>query len=889
MWGRTGEVKMRSSPHFPYFTAIAPTRYTERVFALVLPDLGDAAVDRPYTYLIPPHLAGQVVVGGRVLAPLGGRQVAGYVLALTEQADVAVEKVRPLLAVKSARAAFTAEQGALTQWLAETYLCPLQDALRPCLAEAGGTAGRRRWQCTDEVGVTTLLPDPALNAVLAFLRAQPGATTAQVRARFHDDGAAALDTLRRDGLIRPQGAASARARTITALFPALTPAALQEAAAGLPARAGKQAVLLRWLAEESATATWEPVTAPELARRAGVGTATVQACVEKGHLTARRVLVRRNPWELVRGRKATPPTLSAEQAAAVHRIGDAVSAHAAVSFLLYGVTSSGKTEVFLHAIADTLAAGRQAIVLVPEISLTAQAMALYHGRFPGQVAVLHSHLSTGERYDEWGRIAAGEARVVLGARSAIFAPCPDVGLIVIDEEHESSYKQESSPRYHAKAVALERGRLCGAPVVLASATPSLESMREAEVGKHTLLRLPQRIEARPLPTVKLVDLRRMTTRARILSAPLREAITVRLAAQQQIILFLNRRGYSHTLLCRDCGYQESCPDCAVPLTFHKFSGLLRCHHCDYQKPALTTCPQCRGAQIAYKGVGTEQLEAEVQALWPEARLGRLDRDTAAVKGAHHEILEAFGREEMDILIGTQMVAKGFDFPKVTLVGVIAADTSLGIPDFRAPERTFQLLTQVAGRAGRSQWPGEVLVQTYQPEHYAILCAMEHDYDSFYRTELVKRGDAQACWPPLTGLINVLVNGENEDDVRATAQALSRAARAGGAARLALPAMAESSVLPGLLDFLRAGLPAEALEEDDPLGAEVLLGRDVPGGVTVNDAVPCPLTRLRGRFRYHVELRGANPAALRTLARTLQAITPPKGVTVVIDVDPLTLA
>jgi primosomal protein N' (replication factor Y) len=858
------------------------------VFALVLPDLGDAAVDRPYTYRIPPQLAGQVVVGGRVLAPLGGRQVAGYVLALCDTADVPVEKVRPLIAVKSARAAFTAEQGALTQWLAERYLCPLQDALRPCLAEAGAAAGRRRWQCTDDAGVTTLLPDPALNGVLAFLRAQPGATTAQVRARFGDDGAAALDTLRRDGLIRPQGAATAKARAVTALFPRLTPAQCIEAADALPARAAKQAILLRWLADETALTAWEPVTAPELARRAGVGTSAVQACVEKGLLEARTVLVRRNPWEQIRGRKAVPPPLTDEQAAAVAAIGAATTAHAAASFLLYGVTGSGKTEVFLHAIADTLAAGRQAIVLVPEISLTAQAMALYHGRFPGQVAVLHSHLSTGERYDEWQRIAAGDARVVLGARSAIFAPCPDVGLIIIDEEHESSYKQESSPRYHAKAVALERGRLAGAPVVLASATPSLESMREAELGTHTLLRLPQRIEARPLPTVKLVDLRRMTTRARILSAPLREAIAARLAAGQQTILFLNRRGYSHTLLCRECGYQESCPDCAVPLTFHKLAGLLRCHHCDYQKPAIATCPSCRGMQIAYKGVGTEQLEAEVQALWPEARLGRLDRDTASVKGAHHEILEAFGREEMDILIGTQMVAKGFDFPKVTLVGVIAADTSLGIPDFRAPERTFQLLTQVAGRAGRSEWPGEVLVQTYQPEHYAVRCAMEHDYDLFYRTELTKRGDAQACWPPLTGLINILVNGENEDDVRATAQALSRAAREGGAARLALPPMAETTVLPGLLDFLRAGIPAEAVE-DDPLGAEALLGRDVPTGVTVNDAVPCPLVRLRGRYRYHVELRGSSPAALRALARTLHAITPPKGVFVVIDVDPLTLA
>ena len=857
------------------------------MFALILPDLGDAAVDQLYTYLIPPHLADQVVVGGRVLAPLGARQVGGYVLGLLPEANIPAEKVRALLAVKSAHAAFTAEQAALTRWLAERYLCPISEALRPCLAEVGGASARRRWQSTEAAAVTTLLPDPTLSAVLAFIRATPGASSGQVRARFGEDGMTALEALRRDGLIRPQGAVGMKARTVVALVPTLDIPALRQTADALPARAAKQAVLLRWAADALAAEAWPVMSTPEVARRSGVSDAVVRTGVDKGWLRQETVSLRRNPWEQVLGRKPIPPALTAVQLAAVSAITTAIMARDARSFLLFGVTGSGKTEVFLHAIEVVLAQGRQVIVLVPEISLTAQAMALYHGRFPGQVAVLHSHLSPGERFDEWQRIAAGEARVVLGARSALFAPCPNLGLIVIDEEHESSYKQESSPRYHAKPVALQRGRLCGAPVVLASATPSLESMREAELGQHTLLRLPERIESRPLPIVKLVDLRRMTSRARILSAPLRDAITLRLAAHQQTILFLNRRGYAHTLLCRSCGHQESCPQCAVPLTFHKIAGLLRCHHCDYQQAALTDCPRCHGTRIAFRGVGTEHLEAEVQELWPEARLGRLDRDTTTHKGAHREILDRFGREETDILIGTQMVAKGFDFPKVTLVGVIAADTSLGIPDFRAPERTFQLLTQVAGRAGRSEWPGEVIVQTFQPEHYAILCAMEHDYERFYRTELLRRGDPQACWPPLSGLINVLVNGEVEDEVRATALALSRRARELGAERLALPAMAETQALPGLLEFLRDGIPAAP--EEDPLGAVALLDREIPAGITVNDAVPCPLSRLRGRYRYHVELRGQDRTALHRLARALQDMTPPKGVHVVIDVDPITLA
>ena len=362
-------------------------------------------------------------------------------------------------------------------------------------------------------------------------------------------------------------------------------------------------------------------TVPETARLAEVSEAVVRACVQKGWLALETVALRRNPWESVEGRKAVAPPLTALQQQAVQAITGAVEAGEARSFLLFGVTGSGKTEVFLHAIEETLARGRQVIVLVPEISLTAQAMSLYHGRFPGKVAVLHSNLSPGERFDEWGRIARGEAQVVLGARSAIFAPCPKLGLIVIDEEHESSYKQESSPRYHAKAVALERGRLCSAPVVLASATPNLESMREAELGHHTLLRLPERIADRPLPPVKLVDLKRMTANARILSHPLRVAIGERLAAGQQVILFLNRRGFSYSLLCSACGFIESCPHCALPLTYHKGAVLLRCHHCDYSKRPSSACPNCKGAQIAFRGVGTERLEAEVQALWPQARLG----------------------------------------------------------------------------------------------------------------------------------------------------------------------------------------------------------------------------------------------------------------------------
>jgi primosomal protein N' (replication factor Y) len=859
------------------------------VFALVLPDLGDAAVPRPYSYLIPPHLAGAVVVGGRVTVPLGTRMVTGYVLGIADTCDTPPAKVKAIVAVRASQPAFTAEQAALAQWMADECLCPLSEALRPCLVEPGGLSPKRRWQVVEARAVTTLLPDPTLNAVLAYLREHPDTGTPQITARFGDAGTAALEALRRDGFIRPSIGPRVKEREVQAVLRALAPEALCFRADALPARAAKQASLLRWAAAhlpgDAADPQFSPLTVPEVARRAGVGDAVVRACLEKGWLRQETAAVRRNPWDGVHGRKAVPPPLTLAQVEAVEAIGAAVRTRESRSFLLFGVTGSGKTEVFLHAIEEVLARGRQAIVLVPEISLTAQAMELYHGRFPGKVAVLHSHLSPGERFDEWARIAAGDATVVLGARSAIFAPCPDPGLIVVDEEHESSYKQESSPRYHAREVALQRSALCGAPVVLASATPSLESMRAAELGRHTLLKLPTRIEARPLPTVRLVDLRRMTSGARILSAPLRQGIAKRLADGQQTILFLNRRGFAPILLCGGCGHKVTCPNCAVTVTYHKEDRTVRCHHCDHVSAPPDFCPTCRTVLNTFRGVGTEQLEEEVRKLFPAARVGRLDRDTTTRKGSHRAILGSFGREELDILIGTQMVAKGLDFPKVTLVGVICADNSLAISDFRAPERTFQLLTQVAGRAGRSEWPGEVLIQTWQPEHDAVRCAVEHDYPRFYARELRQRGETDACWPPLTSLVNVVVSGENEAEVKTVIAALARRAREEGAGRTALPAMATPE-LPGLLEFLSAGAPEPV--EEDPFGAEALLGRELPD-ITVNDPAPCPLARLRGRYRYHLVLRGQDRTALHRIARALQEIAPPKGVSITMDPDPLSLA
>ncbi|HOK55242.1 MAG TPA: primosomal protein N', partial [Armatimonadota bacterium] len=399
------------------------------------------------------------------------------------------------------------------------------------------------------------------------------------------------------------------------------------------------------------------------------------------------------------------------------------------------------------------------------MSLTTQVLNIFKYRFGDKVAVLHSMLSAGERFDEWTRVQNGEVDVVLGARSAIFAPVSNLGLIIVDEEHEPSYKQDSDPRYHGRDVALRRAEENGALAVLGSATPSIESYYLAKKGDYALIALKERIENRPMPVVSVADLRKeyQKGRATIFSARLRDSIADRLAKKQQVILFQNRRAYATFLLCRECGYTAGCPNCAVSLKLHSAERILRCHHCDHEEAAPTTCPNCGGRRIGQFGIGTERIEEETRAAFPDARVIRMDKDTTTRKGSHGSILDIFRKREADILVGTQMIAKGLDFPGVTLVGVISADTSLNLPDFRAGERTFQLLSQVAGRAGRGADPGEVIIQTFNPDHYAITTAAAHDYEGFYEQEIALR--AESGYPPFSSMVNLVASDENEAEAR----------------------------------------------------------------------------------------------------------------------------
>jgi primosomal protein N' (replication factor Y) len=596
----------------------------------------------------------------------------------------------------------------------------------------------------------------------------------------------------------------------------------------------KQAALLRFFAAEAA-----PIA--RAVAKLGCTEAPLKSLVRRGlvEILRRRVLEPIAP-EPVAPRE-THLTLNPDQQRALDAIRAAMAAAAHQTIVIHGVTGSGKTEVYIQAIDEVIRYGRQAIVLVPEISLTPQTRERFRARFD-RVAVLHSHLPDTERHDHWDRIARGEVDVVVGARSAVFAPVPQLGLIILDEEHESSFKQGESPRYHARDVALRRAASQGVPLVLASATPSLESWHRAACGQALLVEMPRRVFDRPMPAVATIDLRDEFQNRRqrgAISRKLHQAIVAALAEGGQVILLLNRRGFATHMQCTACGHVIRCPACELALTFHHHQGLAICHYCDYRQPAPTACPQCDAPGIQYSGLGTQRLEAEVRARFPNATCLRMDTDTMRKPGSHARALAAFRAGQVRILLGTQMIAKGLDFPNVTLVGVINADTALHFPDFRAAERTFQLVTQVAGRTGRGDKGGRVLVQTFSPDHPAIRAAVRHDYAMFARDELPIR--QSLGYPPFGSMIRAVIRGERLGAVQAFAEHVGESLRTAVA----------------------------------PTQARVL------------GPAPAPIAKLRGKHRFHIQLLAADGEALRAAVRQVIAqVTPPDDVSWVADVDPV---
>jgi primosomal protein N' (replication factor Y) len=607
-------------------------------------------------------------------------------------------------------------------------------------------------------------------------------------------------------------------------------------------RAPRQAELA-----EAVSKLKQPVLAADLLRQLSLDNQTLRALAKRGWVELREQAVARDPHADEHFLATTNLQLNPEQAGALRIITESLATpDNARPILLHGVTGSGKTEIYLQSIRAALSQGRTAIVLVPEISLTPQTVERFKGRFsehPDMVAVLHSHLSEGERHDEWHKIHSGKASIVIGARSAVFAPLKNLGLIVVDEEHESTYKQEDAPRYHARDVAVVRAKMEKCVIVLGSATPSLESYYNASREKYRLVTLTQRIDEKQMPQIRIIDLRqerRKQKTAAILSEKLRAAVEERLEKREQTILFLNRRGFSTSLLCSECGEARNCPNCSVALTFHRQFARLSCHLCGHTAAVPKKCPACGKDALIYAGFGTEKVESTVSHLFPQAVVHRMDADSMTRKESYRETLRNFRAGKIDILVGTQMIAKGLHFPNVTLVGIINADLALHLPDFRAGERTFQLLTQVAGRAGRGEIRGEVFVQTYTPFSPSIQFARHHDFQGYFEQELEFR---ERCdFPPFKHAVLITVRSSHEGRAKLSAETLVRRLK-------------------------------------ESLGTEFILG----------DATPAPLEKLQGQFRFHILVRGEAIMRLSRLVReTLDKLPFPEDVAVAVDVDPYQL-
>jgi primosomal protein N' (replication factor Y) len=835
------------------------------MIAQVIVDVPSRQTDRPFDYEIPAALLGWVEVGSRVGVPFGGRVVQGFVVGLSEFTDVSYAKLKPISELLDHTPPLSPDLIELAQWISDKYCCALTTSLQVMIPAAlKGKADTVVTLSEDSEEMPELLL-PFEGEWMAYIRRNGGSVRLSALQQRYSLDAISIKKAIRDGVLTEQVSIRDRmaVRKVLTVFPPEDSAAAQAALVTFPARAAKQREVLRYMLERG-----EAVPMQIVVEQVPTSSATVRALADKGYLTLRDMEHKRDPYAGREFKRTVALPLTEGQQDVYSEIVATLDSGDSRVFLLHGVTGSGKTEVYLQTIEHCLKLNRQAIVLVPEISLTPQMVERFKGRFGDEVAVLHSRLSNGERYDEWRKIRERRARVAVGARSAVFAPFEKIGLIIIDEEHESSYKQEETPKYHARDVAIRRARQHGAAVVLGSATPSLESFAAAtRVGTSierpvletrtsaALLPMPNRVGMRPMPQVHLVDMRDELKEGNrsMFSRQLHEALLHRLERGEQSVLLLNRRGYSTFVMCRSCGYTALCPHCDISLTYHQKSRVLRCHYCGHSEQAPTQCPTCESEHIRFFGTGTQRVEEELSKLFPGIRVIRMDVDTTTEKGSHEKWLTMFGERKADVLLGTQMVAKGLDFPFVTLVGVIAADTSLHLPDFRAAEKTFQLLTQVAGRAGRHELPGEVVVQTYNPEHYAITTAQHHDYEAFVQEELRHR--RFMAYPPFCRLILVTLSDEQLALLITTGEKFAALVR-----QLVAAAGVRSS--------------------DDGDGSRYI---DILGPV----ASPIPRIKDRYRFQCMLKYRG-NVDAVVILKQAIQTLAGPKGqppVQISVDVDP----
>jgi primosomal protein N' (replication factor Y) len=792
-------------------------------------------VSKTFHYRIPEKMKGLLQVGMRVLVPFKGRKVTGFTLDLLDHPPKGVEeKLRDVEDLLDEAPLIDSQMLRFYRWISDYYIYPLGEVIKTGLPPGlhlksevvlsltqDGTEGLNRGGLV-----------PIQEKIFKEIRKHGKVNLKRMMKIFPGEiSRSQVFSWGRKGLLQID--AEIEGKEVKPKFERMIQYRADEIEKIL---SKKQKEILTWVAER------KEVSYGEVKKRFKAPSKALQALQAHGLITV-------TPKEVIRDSSLHPelkpypkPEPTSRQEAILLEIFKGIHSKRFSPFLIHGVTGSGKTEIYLRAIEEVILQGREAIVLVPEISLTPQLLSRFRSRFGENLSLLHSGLGRGERYDQWRRIWRGEVRIALGARSAIYAPFKNVGMIVVDEEHDASYKQDEKLKYHARDLAVVRAKQAEATLLLGSATPSLESFSNAEKGKFHLLTLPERIEGKPLPRVEVVDMKKEEG---LLSEKIKEALQKNVEEKKQSLLFLNRRGFANFILCPDCGLTFKCPNCNVTLTFHLKDRSLQCHYCNYRIPAPGDCPRCEGHRFRSVGVGTERLEQEIQALFPGTRVGRMDRDTTSRRRSHQQILKKVESGMIDILVGTQMIAKGHDFPNVTFVGVVSADTSLHFPDFRSGERTFQLLTQVAGRAGRGEDFGEVVIQTYNPDHYSILKAKDHDFVGFYHEESVFRKVLD--YPPFSRLVNFRLIGNSEKRTELAA---------GGMGKIAA-------------SLLKKGF-----------GKRVeILGPSM-----------APFTKMRGKFRWQMLAKGRHSTFLHQFARELalrmEEVTKEKGVNLDIDVDPI---
>lgn len=798
------------------------------MIAKVIVDVPAKQTDRAFDYLVPEALEDVIKPGVRVIVPFGPRKIQGFVVGFSDRSEFT--GLKEIIEPMDLTPVLNEELLGLGDWLTEqtlSYKISAFQVMLPAALKAKYEKKIKLRQSMDQ------LPEQ-----LQFLFEKNDTI-------LWNEAEGYLPQLQKEATkgtveVLYEVKERVKKKKLKHISAKVSKEELITQKEQLAANAEKQKAVLDFFIENP-----KSIEQRELLSILDVPATTIKSLVKKGLLLEEDLEVYRDPYEDRVFEKTKPLTLTDEQEQAISPILATLEENKQKVFLLYGVTGSGKTEIYLQSIQRAIEMGKEAIVLVPEISLTPQMVKRFKGRFGNEVAVLHSGLSSGEKYDEWRKIERKEVKVVVGARSAIFAPFENLGIIIIDEEHETSYKQEDNPRYHARDVAIQRANFHQCPVILGSATPSLETFARAQKGVYEQLNLPKRMNNQALPSVEIIDMREELREGNrsMFSRALIEGLKDRLEKKQQIVLFLNKRGHSSFVMCRDCGYVDNCPNCDISLTYHRFSQQMKCHYCGYESYVPSTCPECNSEHIRYFGTGTQKVEEELGKVLPEARVIRMDVDTTSRKGAHEKLLNDFQDGKADILLGTQMIAKGLDFPNITLVGVLSADTMLHLPDFRSSEKTFQLLTQVSGRAGRHELPGEVIIQTYTPEHYSVELAATQNFDHFFEREMMIRRAHQ--YPPYYYIALITVSHENVAYVASTTDKITK--------------------------FVQSKLSKEA---------------------SVLGPVASPISRIKNRYRYQCLIKYKREPnlnqTLKTILEHYQQEMVSKGLQISIDVNPYIL-